>query len=60
MKKIDITNLSFEDKLVLFKELVDNLDIVLEAAYGEEAYLTTKGIIVENGIIRVWTGICTG
>lgn len=60
MKKIDITNLSFEDKLVLFKELVDNLDIVLEAAYGEEADLTTKGITVENGIIRVWTGICTG
>ena len=56
-----IESLSFEEKVKLLGELIDDLDIILTAAYGEEAMISSSNIqIYEENKIYIHTGICTG
>jgi len=58
---MEIDNLSFEDKVNLLKDLLDDLNITLTAHYGAEGYVSSNNITVhDNEEIKIWTGICTG
>ena len=59
---MNIEALSFEDKVDLLKQLVDDLDITLTAHYGAESYICSSNI-QENTLdktVTIWTGIMTG
>jgi hypothetical protein len=55
-----IEGLSFEQKLNLLKELIDDLDITLTAHYGAEGYMRSRDVTVKDEQITIWTGINTG
>ena len=57
-----IEKLTFEQKVDLLKQLVDDLDIELTAHCGETGYFSSKDIVIVNGTekISIWTGIFTG
>jgi hypothetical protein len=58
---MNITALSFEEKVELLKELIDTLDITLTAAYGSTGEISSNDIqIYDNTRIYIHTDICTG
>ena len=68
---INVKELSFEDKVNLLKDLVDDLDIVLTACYGATGYITSKDIDIlsvkdeiyneiKKETVVIHTGINTG
>ena len=61
LKRMNITALSFEEKVELLKELIDILDITLTAAYGSTGGISSNDIqIYDNTRIYIHTDICTG
>lgn len=69
METIDISTMSLEDKVQLFKDLVDDLDIIITAAYGAEGYISSEDVHYatrdtygsgKQTALFVDTDICTG
>lgn len=70
MKNI-VNNLTILEKVELLKELVDNLDIVITAAYGASGYISGEYIYIateddsdyhakKGKTVFISTDICTG
>ena len=58
---MDIKNLKFTEKVDLLKQLINDLDITLTAAYGAEGYISSDNIEVSDSEkIYIHTDICTG
>lgn len=61
---MSIESMTFEEKVELLKQLLDDLPITLTATYGETAQVSSEDVSViktQNGeVIEIWTGICTG
>lgn len=51
---------TFEEKLELLKELLDDLEITFDGYYGAEGYAGSVNVTNEGEKIRIWTGINTG
>ena len=57
---MDIKNLEFTEKVDLLKQLINDLDITLTAAYGAEGYMSDNIEVLDNERIYIHTDICTG
>lgn len=58
---MSVANLNFEEKVELLKELIDELDITLTAAYGATGGISSTDIQIYDDIrIYIHTDICTG
>ena len=58
---MNIEKLSFLEKVELLKELIDDLDITLTAAYGAEGVINSTDLEIYDDVrIYIHTDICTG
>ena len=56
-----IETMTFQEKVELLKELLDDLDIILTAAYGASGYISSSNIeVYDETRLYIHTDICTG
>lgn len=47
-------------KVEQLKEILDELDVVVTAHYGEQEQITSDNVRVDLNMVYIDTGICTG